>query len=413
VAKILFHTLVFSPDAVSTSYLMTDLARQLAALGNEVTVVTTTPHYNLDPESIERQPLQRRWLGLLYHSSIDGVQVWHIRIPMKGSRLYSRLLDYIYFHLMALLVGTVMTGRQEIIFTPSPPLTMGVIGWLLGRLKRAASVYNVQEIYPDFIINQGIVKNKVLIRLLKRLERFVYQKNTSVVAISPWFRDIIRKRANMNGKLAVIPNFVDTDLFRPFKERSRYTVQYNLGGKFVVLYAGNVGLSQDWESFLYAAKSLAELPIVFLVAGDGVLNGWLKNAVISRGLGNVLILGYQTRESMPELTACADICTIPMKPNTTRDTFPSKIYTIMSSGKSVVAQADPDSELQWLINHAQCGRTVRSGDPELYCEAILQAYQNAHLLQIEGARGRDFVERDYSKRAVAIKYDALIQELIR
>lgn len=410
-AKVLLHTLTFSPDSVSTAYLMTDLASQLKVLGHSVTVLTTTPHYNLDQTALDRQPMSRKLLGLLYRSNINGVTVWHIKIPMKGQRVFTRVLDYVYFHVMSLVVGVLMIGRHDIVITPSPPLTMGVVGWLLGAKMGAPTVYNVQEIYPDFAINQGLIRNPIFIDLLRRLERFVYARSTMVVTISEWFSKIIRQRNVPAEKLTVIPNFVDTGLYHPQPRVNPFSTQNNLNGDFIVLYGGNVGLSQDWDSLLYAAKELSSLPIKFVIVGDGARSKWLEEEVKRRQLGNVLLLGYRPRNEMAMINASSDICTIPMKTATTVDTFPSKIYTIMACAKPVIVQADENSELAWLVNEVRFGRVAAPDNAESYTHAVRKAYDQRHDLADEGQRGRIFVESTYSKEVVGKKYDELIRRL--
>ena len=412
-ARILLHTLVFAPDSVSTAFLMTDLARQLRGAGHEVTVLTTTPHYNLDPAALRQQPLRSRLFGLAAESTCDGVGVWHIRIPMKGARVLTRVLDYLYFHSAAIALGLALVRKCDVVITPSPPLSMGVVGWLLGAVRGIPSVYNVQEVYPDFAVNQGIIRNRTIIGLLKRLERFVYRRNTHIVTISDWFTRMLSARGVPAEKLSTIPNFVDTELYRPLPRANSFARENGLLDPFVVLYGGNVGLSQDWDSFLFAAESLSGHPILFVVVGNGVRSAWLEQEVSRRRLGNVRLLGYQSRGRMPEINASADLCTIPMKRGTTSDTFPSKIYTIMASGKSVLVQADPDSELQWLVTSQGCGRVAPPEDPAAYAGAVFKAFQERDLLSQEGERGRKLVQTVYSKEAVAAQYSGLIAQLIR
>ncbi|MFN0158898.1 MAG: glycosyltransferase family 4 protein [Bacteroidota bacterium] len=411
-ARVLLHTLVFSPDAVSTSYLMTDLARQLKIFGHDVVVLTTTPHYNLDVGSLERQPMRKHWLGLLGESSLDGIPVWHVRLPMKGDRVYTRVLDYLYFHLVSLIVGLFRIGRYDLVITPSPPLTIGIVGWLLSGARHVPFVYNIQEIYPDFAVNQGLIKNRLFIRILKWLERFVYDRSARVVSISEWFNQIVKDRVD-NRKLVVIPNFVDTQLYRPLPRSNAFAEQHDLVRTFNVLYGGNIGLSQDWDAFLLAAERLHDLPIQFVIVGDGARRKWLEETVVQRNLRNIRLLGYQARETMALVNASADICTIPMKASTTKDTFPSKIYTIMACAKSVIVQADDDSELAWLINSVKCGRVVPPGDAEAYVRAVELSYHDNNKLTDEGQRGFEFVKRQYSKEVVGEKYSKLVHDLTR
>lgn len=411
-ARILLHSLVFSPEANSTSYLMTDLARQLHSLGHEVTVLTTTPHNNLEPGAIARQPMHRVWPGLLYRSELGDIPVWHVRLPLKGDRVLRRMWDYIRFHLVALAAGMTRVGPYDIVLSPSPPLTMGLTGWVLARWRRVPAVYNVQEIYPDFAINQGLIRNRAFIRILRKVERMVYASSTRVVTISEWFSRTIRERGVPAEKLLVIPNFVDTELYRPMPRHNEFSRSHGLDDQFVVLYAGNIGLSQDWESLLFAAAAHRHLPIRYVIAGDGARREWLEAEVPRRELPNVQLLGYQPRKRMPEINASGDLHTIPMKHETTRDTFPSKIYSIMASARPVVVSADPDSELEWLVQEARCGWVVAPEASQAYADAVLQAFRERDALAVQGARGRRFVEERYSKEAVGRRYDRLIRKLL-
>jgi colanic acid biosynthesis glycosyl transferase WcaI len=411
-AKVLLHTLVFSPDSVSTAYLMTDLARQLQRLGHSVEVLTTVPHNNLDPEALNRQPMRKRWMGLLYRSDCESIPVWHVKIPMKGNRVFARVLDYAYFHVVSLMVGFFTIGSFDIVIAPSPPLTIGLVGWLLGKRRRVPFVYNIQEIYPDFAINQGLITNPMFTGALRLLERFVYAHSAMLVPISESFARTIRQRNVPDKKLFVIPNFADTELYRPLPRHNPFAEKNNLVHDFVVLYAGNIGLSQDWETFLFAAGTLSRQSIRFVIIGDGVRGKWLEKEIAIRDLQNVSFLGYQSGELMPLVYASSDICTIPMKRATTTDTFPSKTYTILACGKSVIVQADTDSELSRLVEQAQCGRVVAPEDPQAYADAILEAFQVRDDLPSEGARGRAFVQREYSKEAIGQKYDGLIGRLV-
>jgi colanic acid biosynthesis glycosyl transferase WcaI len=410
-ARVLIHTLVFPPDGVSTAYLMGDLAVDLEAAGHEVTVLTTTPHYNIASGGAA-QELRPVWPGLLYRSEMGGIRVLHVRVPMKGNRVIRRGFDFIRFHLVSALAGMTLIGSQDVVIAPSPPLTIGVVAWWLARVRGAKAVYNVQELYPDFAVNQGVVKQRWLIGLLRGLERLVYRLNDVVVSISPWFNRIIEARGVPPEKLRMIPNFADTEFYRPLPRRNPFSREHGLDDTFVVLYGGNIGLSQDWESLLLAAERLRKHPIVFVILGDGVRRRWLEDEVQRRDLRNVRILGYQPKERVPEIHATSDLCTIPMKPGTTSDTFPSKIYTIMACARPVLVQADPGSELESVVHASGCGVVVPAGDPEAFHDGILEAYENRGGLAAAGESGRTFVLREYSRAAIGKKYSELIAELI-
>lgn len=415
-AKVLLLTLVFAPDGVSTAVLMTELAQELQQAGHEVTVLTTTPHYNVEPEARARQPLTPHWGRWLYRSELDGIRVYHAAIPVKGDRVGARLLDYLRFHAISTLAGLFAVGRYDLLLVPSPPLTIGVSAWLLGLLRRVPFLYNVQEIYPDVAVSLGVLRNRTVIRAFEVLERWIYGRARAITVISEWFRRRLLAKGVPAAKLTVIPNFVDTDFVQPQPRCARATNafarRHDLVDNFVVLYAGNIGLTQGFETILAAAQRLAHLPdLRFVIVGDGTRRAWLAEQLTAQALPNVCLLPYQARSVVPQIYAAADLCLVPLKRGTAQETFPSKIYTIMAAGRPVIAAADPDSELAWVVDHAGCGWAVPPDDATALADAIATAYAEQATLPAKGQNGRAYVEANHSRQAVARRYDELIRQI--
>ena len=164
---------------------MGELGADLKSQGHEVTVLTTSPHYNRDPEAESRQPLHDYWGPILKRSVYHGMHVYHTFMPRKGKNVLFRLLAWIEFHIISTIAGMTVIPKPDIIITPSPPLTIGLSAWILGCFYRAPHIYNVQEIYPDIAINLGVLRNKWIIGLLFSLERYVYKKASCITVITP------------------------------------------------------------------------------------------------------------------------------------------------------------------------------------------------------------------------------------
>jgi colanic acid biosynthesis glycosyl transferase WcaI len=410
--KILFLTLVFSPDGVSTSILMTELALELKALGHSVTVLTTTPHYNLDPEARSRQPLKRCRGGFFYRSNCQGIPVYHASMPMKGSRVGARLIDYARFHAISTAVGVFIAGGYDLILTPSPPLTIGLSAWLMGLARRVPFIYNVQEIYPDVAVSLGVLRNRHLITAMERLECFIYSRARSVVVISEWFRRRLLAKGVPPEKLIVIPNFVDTKFMQPGERHNSFSATHGLDNQFVVLYAGNIGLTQGFETILAAARKLTHIQdLHFLVVGDGARRVWLKEQLAQNNISNVILLPYQPRSVVPQIYASSDLCLVPLKRGTAQETFPSKIYTIMAASRPVIVSADSESELTWVVEKADCGWTVPPDDPDALAASIEHIYHRRADLQHIGRNGREYVIAHHSRRPVALQYHKLFQQI--
>jgi colanic acid biosynthesis glycosyl transferase WcaI len=410
-SRVLLHSLVFAPDGVSTAYIMTDLAVELRRLGHQVSVLTATPHYNVDPAAVTGHPMQRRCAGLWYRSELQGIPIWHVTLPLKRDKVWARAIDFVRFHVISLMLGMWAIGRQDIVISTSPPLSIGAVSWLLGVMRSAPSVYKVAEVYPDLAIRQGVVRGRVMIGLMKALERFVYARNARIVTIAEQFREVIRERGVPDRKLRVISDCVDTDLYRPMSRQNDFAHEHGLMDRFVVLYGGNVGLVQDWESVLYGAQHVRHLPIVFVIVGDGMRRAWLAAEIETRGLTNVQLLGYQPKDRMPEINAACDLFMIPLTGPGSRDGFPSKIYSSLASGRPVLVSAPPGSEMAELVIGSECGRAVPPDDGEAFRQAVERAYRERDRLPEEGRRGRELVERRFSKSAIAEQYSQLIREL--
>lgn len=412
-AKILLVTLVFSPDGVSTSVLMTELALELKKMGHDICVLTTTPHYNEDPEAIKSQPLRSRWGKLLYTSNCKGIPVFHAQVPAKTSRIGARFLDYMRFHTISTIAGLMLVKNYDLVFAPSPPLTIGLSAWILGLARQVPFIYNVQEIFPDVAVKLGILRNRGIIWLMEMLERFIYSQSRVVIVISEWFRRRLLGKGVSSLKLRVIHNFVDTDFMQPMDRYNAFSKAHGLDHKFTVLYAGNIGLTQNFENLLAAARRLTHLPdLCLLIVGDGARRTWLEDRVKQQIIHNIKILPYQPRSVVPQIYASSDICLVPLKKGTAQETFPSKIYTIMAAGRPAIAAADEDSELFWVVQKSGCGWAIPPDDDQSLAEAIEHSYNNRLDIAKKGQYGRRYVLKHHSRHAVVMQYDKLIRHLL-
>jgi glycosyltransferase involved in cell wall biosynthesis len=244
--KILIHSIVFSPDGVSTAYLYNDIVLGFKDAGYEVVVLTTTPHYNLIETALQKQPLNRKLFGLFYESDFNGIRVIHVPIKKYKSTII-RILSFIYWHFLSLIIG-LSIKKVDFILSPSPPLSIGLISILIAKKNRAKFIYNVQEIYPDLLIKNGALKSNIIIKSLKWLEKYVYNQASAVITIDQKFYDQIVDRFNEKDKLKIVPNFVDTELYKPISKEIELPKPFKKDPhKVRLIYAGNIGFYQDWE----------------------------------------------------------------------------------------------------------------------------------------------------------------------
>jgi colanic acid biosynthesis glycosyl transferase WcaI len=243
------------------------------------------------------------------------------------------------------------------------------------------------------------------------MELFIYKRAQVITVISERFRQRLLAKGVADKKLRVIPNFVDTDFMQPGNRQNPFSEAHELNDKFVVLYAGNIGLTQGVETIISAARQLQDVVnLQFVIVGDGTRRSWLEEELAADSLPNVLLLPYQPRSMVPFIYATADLCLVPLKKGTAQETFPSKIYTIMAAARPVVATADPDSELAWLVGEAACGWAAPPDDVAAMVAAIREASNQREVACQRGEMGRAYVVDHHSRQAVTGQYDALIRE---
>jgi colanic acid biosynthesis glycosyl transferase WcaI len=409
----LMLTLAFAPDSNSTAILLSEMARRLRHFGHDITVLTTTPHNNAALDALTSKLLKPKWGRLLLQSTYEGIPVYHARVRAKGSRIFVRFFDYIRFPVLATMAGICLCKPFDLVFACTPPPTLGLGAVIVAAFRRRPLIYNVQEIYPDIAVSLGVFKNRALIQLIEWLERLIYTRAEVVVVISECFRQKLLAKGVPEEKLRVIPNFIDVDFIQPLSRVNSFSVEHALINQFVVLYAGNLGLTLDLETIIGAADKLRLVQeICFLIVGDGVRREWFVESLERSGAMNVRLLPQQPWSEVPKIYASSDVCVIPQRPGTAYGTFPSKIYTIMAAGRPVIVSAESDTELASIVTHAQCGKVVPPGNPAALARAIMNFYEEREGLAEMGRRGRNFTVQHHSAQVVAQQYHKLAREIV-
>ena len=407
--RILIYSLVFSPDGVSTAHLYSDLVLGFKRRGYQVTVLTSTPHYNLTDESTRAQPLKKRFFGLLYTSIFNGVKVYHVPLKKYKNHLI-RILSFIYWHIFSFIVGLFLK-KPNIILTPSPPLTNGVFAILLGKIKGSKSIYNVQEIYPDLLIDLGYLKNRFFIKILKKIERWVYNMSDFVTTIDNQFYKIIESRIKEKNKLIIIPNFVDTELYST-KSSVSLPVEFEKKEDYTdILYAGNIGLAQEWDLILNLAKEIMEFKINIWIVGEGLRKVYLKSEIEKYKLSNIKLLPYYDRKYMPAINLFADIHFIAMDKKVEKYGFPSKVYTIMASGKPMIVVSSTDTPIVSFLKDLDAALLVTDHSLSKFKKELLKLHNSIDLRNKLGSNGRQEIIKKYSKKVVINQYVNLLNIL--
>ena len=408
--KILIHTLIFSPDGVSTAYLYNDIALAFQKNGWEVVVLSTTPHFNVVEEQLAEQPMKWGVWGLYKKSSFKGISVYHVPQKKFKSTLL-RLVGFVYWHIVSFLMALFMKNI-DVILSPSPPLTIGRLNNWLGKLKGCKVVYNVQEIYPD-ILNKP--ETSLVHRYLRSMERKVYNQSDAVTTIDQIFYDTIVDRFEDRSKLHIIPNFVDTDLYKSGVSTAELDKSlFPENDNIKLLYAGNIGWAQDWKPLVKLAEKTRNLPVEYFLIGMGKMRSWVEEQKQTLGLDKLHILDYQPRHLMPAILAYSDLQYIFMTPESEGMGFPSKVYTIMACGRPLLVCSGENTPIVNFLKPIGCARLITDHDLDRKTDEMMQwlAGMTREKLREMGAKGEAIVKAEYAKEIVTNKYVELVNSLL-
>jgi colanic acid biosynthesis glycosyl transferase WcaI len=409
----------FAPDTAPTGEVMTSIGTELAARGHELHVVTSLPwylHHRVEPE----------WRGrVVRHERVDWGRITRVHpFPTNKRNIPARALGFAGF--TALVEAMALKGwrdhRPDAVLAMSPPLTLGVAGWLAARRWRVPFVFNIQDVFPDVAVELGAITNKTVIRVASSLERWSYRRADAVTVLSDDLRDNLVAKIegavpDAHDRIRVIPNFVDTVRIFPAEPEGSpgggaYRREFGFEGRQVVMYAGNVGFSQSLDLVLAAAGELSGRPdVAFVINGGGSAKLDLQQRVAEAGLANVHFVDFQPKERLPDVLAAGDIHVVPLRRGLARSSVPSKTYSILAAGRPVVASVDEGTEVARVVEKAGAGLAVPPDDPDAFSHAIAALLDDPARARAMGAAGRAFVERWVSPAAVAERYEALFEEL--
>jgi len=394
----------YLPELTGTGPLVAELASDLAARGEEVTVITSMPHYGL------RTP--GRSGGPAGEGHERGVRVVRtLAFPYGSGRALGRAVDYGLYAALSTFSGLAMS-KPDVLLAVAPPISVGVSAWLVGIARRAPIVFNAQDIWPDGLISMGKLHNPLLVRVFRWLESFTYRASRRVTVLSEGMRENLLQKGVPAAKVAVLPNWVDLEAIRPVERSNAFRRELDVEGKFVVLFAGNLGFAAGLETVLRAADLLRkEGDIVFLLVGEGSAKEGLRAMARELALENVRFVTSQPRSRLAEVLGAADLSLVPLRSGMGSLSVPSKTMAIMASGRPVLAAVPSDSEVRRVVDQAGCGRWIEAEDPASMAAEIVRLRADPDGLQSLGLSGRRYAEAHFGRREIVARHHRLLREV--
>ncbi len=401
--RIIIYSYNYYPEPIGIAPLMTELAEGLVKRGHEVRVVTGMPNY---PE----RKIYPGYQGKLYMTELrNGVAIQrsYVLVRPRPNLLERIVLDASF--VVSSFIHALRGKRPDVVFLTSPPLPIAVSAALLGWLHRCPVILNLQDIIPEAAIHVGLLKNKKLIWVFEGLEKFAYRTATKISIIADQFAQNLINKGVPAKKLITIPNWVDTDLIRPLpNENSYFRTNYQLEGKFVLMYSGNIGLTQGLETVVKAAKLLVHVPdLMVVIVGEEKAIGRLQKFAKDLGANNVVVAPFQPREKLPEMLAAMDVGLVIQKQNVIAFNLPSKIQPILASGRPIIASVPLNGTAADVVRSSGGGLVVPPEDVNALAGAMWELYKDREKAKHLGESGRTYALKNYSFQQALDTYESL------
>lgn len=402
--RVLILSQYYFPEAVPKPH---ELAEGLTAAGHEVSVLTGYPHY---PGGVLADGYR---LGLFKKERIRDIPVLRVfELPYHSTRPLLRMANYLSFMLSAPL-GALFTAKPDVIYVWHPPLTIGVAAWLISKIKRVPFVYDVQDIWGSFTVLSGMVsEGGMAIKLIRRLERSIAKRSSHTIVQTEAGRDYFVERGVAEKSISILPHWIDEAAFGTDSSGDRDAIRAEFGwaDRFIVLFAGNIGIVQGLESVIEAARLMPAGFAKIVLMGDGTDRPRLAEIARRSNAGDrIEFIDRQPPERMPAMMAAADALLVSLKRSElTKFVVPSKTVAYLASGRPILMAAGGASED--LIRKADAGVVAEPENAAALAEAIerMQRMPASELNRL-GENGRRFLLENLSKDEVMLKYIELLR----
>ena len=396
---LLIHEIFVTPDEGGGTRHY-ELAKYLIQMGHKVTVIASDVDYLSGNKKTKKREIK------------EGIEIIYVlTLSSVHKSFLGRGLAFLSFSFSSFFEALKVRGFDVVIGT-SPPLFQAITSLVIAKLKRKKFVYEVRDLWVDFARELGVVRNKFILNLLKKFENLLYKKADLIIVNSPGFLPFILSSISKD-KVILIPNGVNTEDFDEAIEKDR-ELEYKLGisGKFVIMYAGNLGVANDIDTILNAARLLKDIiDIVFVLIGGGIRKDEIKKRIKTEEMENVIVLDPVSKKEIPKVISLADVCLATIK-NTPllQVVYPNKVFDYMASGKPTILTIG--GVIRNVIEESNGGIYVPPGNPEKSKGAILNYYSNRKLVVLHGRNAKRYVKKHFERAVIAKQFETALLQLL-
>jgi glycosyltransferase involved in cell wall biosynthesis len=403
--RILLLTQWFEPEPTFKGLAF---ARELAARGHDVEVLTGFPNY----PGGDVYPGYR--IRLWVREQIDGISILRVALyPSHDKSAFGRVLNYTSFAISAAAIGTALVRKPDVVYVYHPPATIGFAATVTGILRQVPFVYDICDLWPDTVSVSGMMSSPMAATLLDKWCKFIYRRARHIVVVSPGFKQQLVRRGVPPDKIDVIYNWCDEATIRPTAAAPELASRLGLSDCFNVMFAGTMGTGQALDSVLEAAALCRETRsnVRFVFVGGGVDRNRLEKKADDLGLTNVRFLPRQPMSAMGAILGLADVLLVHLKDHPLFSiTIPSKTQAYMASGKPVLMAVRGNAAQ--LVAQSGCGLVCEPENPRSIAEAVARfAAMSTEERRSMGKAGKRFYDEHLSLKAGVGKFEALFASI--
>lgn len=402
------------PENVAASAMGEDIDAEYVRRGIVCINYTPTPSRGVSDE------VRRKYKKIKYEEFHDGHVIVH-RFPMikEGTNIVRKSLKYLLCTIVEYFKG-IRAKDIDLMLCSSTPPTQGMLTAMVARRlsrkygRKVPFVYNLQDIFPDSLINTGMTRQGSLIwRIGRRMEDYIYRSADRIIVISEDFKRNIMAKGVPEEKIVVVPNWADTDGIYPIERKDnvlfdRYGLERD---KFYICYSGTIGHTQNMDLLLDVSKEIKDelKDVRFVIIGEGATKADVERRIKDETIDNVTLLPFQPYADIASVFSLGDAGLIISKPEVGNNSVPSKTWSYMAAEKPILASFDRDSALSSLIESTGCGIVAEAGSKEDLKEAIRKMFADPQLTE-KGKLGKNYLVTELNKEKCVKRFvDTLVE----
>lgn len=408
--RVTIVTQYFPPETGGPQNRMASLAKGLRRAGHVVSVITAKPNY---PGGEVYEGYRE---GFFLEREYEDIPVIHASILADREKsLLRRLLQYLSFGVSSVLASLRRGTASDVVLASSPPLSVGLAGWLVARLEGARFVFDVRDLWPDVAVAMGQLPDGAPTALARSLERFVYRRADGISTATDGFCEVVTARCGPETPVVRISNGTVPETFDVRADRRELRAELGLPGGFIVTYAGNVGLAQRLDYVLDAAAVLEREtsadPVTFLFLGEGADRDRLARRVEDEGIDSVIFRDRVPLETASRFMAASDALMVCLgRLAIYRKFVPSKLYDCMAAARPILSTVE--GEARDILEETGAGIFCSPRDPAEFAEAVRWLRDHPDRAATMGDRGRKAARARFSRKRQAARMADFLEDLI-